>query len=442
MAREHPQFLQSEIKSYLARDASTIETDLEIFRKKIIRTFMDTVDGGSPRHDYDSHLIREFNNKCDQLGQDNLKIIPNNAGFTYTGQEDGVPALPSSNPTNAITNPEFSGNRSQSTATPGGYPFLIENFNGHPVGAAENSMINQDVSGWYFHSPMHSNTSNYKSVIGGQLMSKEAYNLTSSGQLLGFGDLDQPRVLKIFGKGDLIDAPGNDIDYNTELSRLIFNGSPFNTPITMMGNHVDPAAPGKSDLQTGYWARYDVGFNFGGRAQYTPSIPGGTSKIHFGCYVKVESGDALRDLNFGGMYIRQSTGTYNTSGHHDFVDVLQVKGSGFTQNPSLIGTTNYVLNDSLSGCYNWGNGRHASFNTSPSTLFKQLETFPRKTSARVLDSKLQSEASDWVLLSGETPYISDKFNAVLYFGENHSYLNGDGVLAGAVLFASPFVYFS
>lgn len=442
MAREHPQFLQSEIKSYLVKDASTIETDLEIFKKRIIRTFMDTVDGGSPRYDYDSHLIREYNKKCDELGKTAFQITPINAGNTYTGNFDGIPPLPSS-PTNQILNPDFTGNRSQSTATPGDYSNLIINFNGHPIGPGATNLDNVQMSGWYFHSPMHISTNNYSSIMLGNLFSKEAYNLVSTGQLLGYGDADQPRVLKLFGQGDRINAPGSRPSYNQDLDRLMVDGAPFETPITCMGNTNDPAASVDNSLQTGFWTRYDVCYNFGGKDGFTPSIPGGTTGISFGCYVKVESNDQLRDLNFGGVYIKQITGTNYQTNHHTFMDILQVKGSGFTQNPSLVGTTNYALNSQgVSGCFNWGNGRAAIFfGGGQSSEFKLKEDFPRKTSARVLDSKLQSEAFDWVLLSGETPYLGGDFNLALWYGENHSYLNGDGVPAGAVHFSQPFVYF-
>ena len=62
MSREHVNLLRSEIKSETGVDKTTYE----VFRKKIIRTYMDAVENNN-RHDYDSRLIREFNNRCDQL---------------------------------------------------------------------------------------------------------------------------------------------------------------------------------------------------------------------------------------------------------------------------------------------------------------------------------------------------------------------------------------
>ena len=314
MSREHVNILRSEIKSETGVDEATYE----VFRKKIIRTFMDTVEG-APRHDYDSRLIREFNNRCDQLGFDtDIKIVPVDAGGTYTGNFAGIPS-PVAN--NAITNENFTGNNSQSSAEPGIYNGLIENFNGHPIGTSANSNDEVQMSGWYFHSPMFTNTTNYKTLILGQLFSKESYNLLESGQLLGYGDFMQDRVLKLFGQNNAMASPGTDSDFNSTLDRLLFNGQPFTTPITMMGNTL--GAPGLNSFRTGYWCRYDVGFHFSNANDFAPSIPGTPTGISFGCYVKIEKDDPLLDLNFGGMYVRQITG--DGTNQRDFVDVVQVK---------------------------------------------------------------------------------------------------------------------
>lgn len=453
MSREHPNILRSEIKS-----ETGIKQDIfEVYRKKIIRTFMDTVEGDK-RHDYDSRLIREFNNRCDQLGfEHDIKITPFDGGFTYTGNLDGIPA-PVAN--NQLLNENFTGNNSQSTATPGAYTFLIENHNGHPIGAYSSTMaIGTQMLGWYYHSPMFTNTSNYKSLTLGQLMSKESYNLLESGQLLGYGDFMQNRVLKLFGQNNALLSPGQNNDVNRELNRLMYNGIRFTTPITMMGNTIG-APQTTGDFQTGYWCRYDLTYNFGGSIEpknnlqrdFSPTVPTGTTGISFGCYVKVEKDDPLLPLNFGGMYIRQITGSGDNQ--TDFVDVLQVKGSNFSQSQDMMGTTNYSHVSGNSGCYNWGNGRSLAFETSDSTIYKIRETFPGGScGVRALQTKLQTDANDWLLLSGRTPYITGVglvvntgFNAVLFYGENHSYL-GSGVEglnpgnAGAMLFSQPFVQY-
>ena len=438
MSREHVNLLRFEIKSETGVD----QTTYEIFRKKIIRTFMDTVEGDK-RHDYDSRLIREFNNRCDQLGfGDDVKITPSNAGFTYTGNFDGIPA-PVEN--NAILNENFTGNNTQEISTPGAYTYLIENFNGHPIGPSTSNLNEVQMSGWYFHSPMFTNTINYQSLTLGQLISKESYNLLETGQLLGYGDFMQDRVLKLFGQNNAIVSAPNNSDFNSELNRLISNSQPSITPITMMGNTV--GAPGLNDFQTGYWCRYDIGFHFSNDNYFAPSIPENTTGISFGCYVKIEAGDPLKDLNFGGMYIRQITG--DGSNQRDFVDVLQVKGSDFSQSQDMMGTTNYVTVPGNNGCYNWGNGR-AIESAGGGAPLKLKETFPPNgCSVRALETKLQTDARDWLFLSGRTPYITGDLNviphtginAVLFYGENHSYLTGDPGNPGAIYFSQPFVEF-
>jgi len=441
MSREHVNLFRSEIKSETGVD----QTTYEVLRKKIIRTFMDTVEG-APRHDYDSRLIREFNNRCDQLGfDDSIKIVPTDAGGTYIGNFAGIPA-PVEN--NAIPNENFTGNNTQDT-NPGIYGFLFENFNGHPVGPSANTNTEVQMSGWYFHSPMFTNTYNYNTLMLGALFSKESYNLLESGQLLGYGDFMQDRVLKLFGQNNAMASPGVNSDFNSELNRLFFNGSLFTSPITMMGNTA--GAPGLNSFQTGYWCRYDIGFNLG-ENDFAPSIPTNATGISFGCYVKIEKDDPLLDLNFGGMYIRQITG--DGTNQRDFVDVLQVKGSNFTQTPSMMGTTDYATVAGTNGCYNWGNGRSLE-SAGGGAQLKLLETFPPfGTSVRALETKLQTDARDWVLLSGRTPYLTGDINhiphtginAVLFYGENHEHL-GKGVSGlsiddpGAIYFSQPFVEF-
>ena len=119
-----------------------------------------------------------------------------------------------------------------------------------------------------------------------------------------------------------------------------------------------------------------------------------------------------------------------------------------------MGTTNYATAPSTSGCFNWGNGRSFEI-ASVSTPLKLKETLPPNgCSVRALDTKLQTDARDWVLLSGRTPYITGDLstiphtgvNAVLFYGENHEHL-GKGVSGlsidnpGAIYFSQPFVEF-
>lgn len=441
MSREHVNLLRSEIKSETGVDKTTYE----VFRKKIIRTYMDAVENNN-RHDYDSRLIREFNNRCDQLGfTGDVKITPENPGFTYTGQFDSVPTLPAGN---KVLNPNFTGRNSQTNDSPGIYDKLIINFNGHPIGpSAGASQTTVQMSGYHFHSPMHENTNGYASLMLANLMSKESYNLLRPGQLLGYGDFMQDRVLKMFGQGDILASPGARPTYNSDLDRLMVSNEPFETPMTCVSNDKTTPALQDNSLTTGRWIKYDISYPFNEQGA-TPELPGeGINKIAFGCYIKVDSSDPLREFNFGGVYLRQSTGIINgllSSGHHDYIDILQVKGSNYTEDEELVGTTGYVFNSGYSGCYNWGNGRTPRFEgaAGSSTQNKLLESFPSLgVSARILDSKLQGAASDWTLFSGETDYLGTGFCLNLFYCENHSYLNDDGVTAGAIYYSQPFVYF-
>ena len=67
------------------------------------------------------------------------------------------------------------------------------------------------------------------------------------------------------------------------------------------------------------------------------------------------------------------------------------------------------------------------------------------TKVRLVSSRLQSTTRDWVKVSGVIPLqASDAnrvFNFSMFYGENHSYLNGDGVAAGSIHYAKPFLIF-
>ena len=431
MARLHPNKLRAEIKSETAMTSGAYE----IYRKKIVRTFMDTVDGGAPRHDYDSRLIREFNNKCDQKGFETLKINPSDAGFTYTGKGDAVPTPDFGSETNSFANPDFTG--FHSTSQPNNYGKLIENFNG----LTDQGQVGQD---YYFHSPLFTDTTNYSSIMGSQLMSTESYNLVTDGQVIGYGDeggntaaLAQKRVLKMFGQGTTL------IDFNKRFDRLL-DGSfnPVTTPMTSISN-TQYSVPASGVFDTGYWVKYELCQNFG--AGSNVSIPGSATGVVFGGYIKVPTGDALRDLNFGGFLLRQQV--FTDSKTKTFIDVLQVKGSNFSQNSNCIGVGSYAETTGVTGNFNWGNGRVSNTVQSEGTASEKMpELFSNhSTKVRLLHSRLQSATTDWVQVSGVIPLQAsdtDKnFNFGIFYAENHSYLNGDGVRAGAIHFAKPFVIF-
>lgn len=433
MSREHVNILRSEIKSSLA----TGQDDYEIFRKKIFRTFMNAVER-EKNHDYDSRLIREFNRKCDLLGHTGIKIDPSDAGFTYTGRGDAVPTPDFGAETNSFANPKFTGFHNASE--PNNYGNIIENFNG----LTDKGQIGQN---YYFHSPLFTDTSNYSSIMGGRLMSMESYNLVVDGQEIGYGDqggnhlttgTQQDRVLKLFGQGTTL------IDFNKRFDRLV-DGSfnPVSTPMTSISN-TQYSVPASGVFNTGYWVKYELCQNFG--AGNNVSIPGSATGVVFGGYLKVPTGDALRDLNFGGFLLRQQV--YTDSKTKTFIDVLQVKGSDFTQNSSCIGQGgSYAETTGISGNFNWGNGRVSSSILFEGTASEKMpELFSNNsTKVRLLHSRLQSDTTGWVKVSGvvalQASDTDKNFNFGMFYGENHSYLTGSGPNAGSIHFAKPFLIF-
>ena len=262
-------------------------------------------------------------------------------------------------------------------------------------------------------------------------MSTESYNLLNDGQLIGYGDeggnsadLVQQRVLKLYGLGTTL------IDFNKRFDRLV-DGSfnPVSTPMTAISN-TQYSAPASGVFNTGYWAKYELCQNFG--TGDNVSIPASATGIVFGGYLKVPSSDPLRDLNFGGFLIRQQVADNSLT--KTFIDVVQVKGSDFSQSTSCIGQDgSYAETSGVSGNFNWGNGRVANaIQFEGTNNEKTPEMFSNNsTKVRLVSSRLQSATRDWVKVSGVIPLQASEanrvFNFSMFYGENHSYLNGDGM---------------
>ena len=203
----------------------------------------------------------------------------------------------------------------------------------------------------------------------------------------------QDRVLKLFGQGTTL------IDFNKRFDRLV-DGSfnPVSTPMTSISN-TQYSVPASGVFNTGYWVKYELCQNFG--AGNNVSIPGSATGVVFGGYLKVPTGDALRDLNFGGFLLRQQV--LDGSQTKTFIDVLQVKGSNFTQNSNCIGQAgSYAETTGVSGNFNWGNGRVSNTVQSEGTASEKMpELFSNhSTKVRLLHSRLQSATTDWVKVSG------------------------------------------
>ena len=438
MSREHPNFLRSEIKSMTGLN----EDDHELFRKKIVRTFMDTVEGDK-RHDYDSRLIREYNNRCDQLGHTNVKITPENAGFTYSGFETGV-STGIFKPTNAISdnlvvNPDFTG-YGGTASQPNKYDKLIENFNGMSPSTVGNNSY-QLWGPWYQHSPLFTNTVDFKSIIGINLMSNESYNLLDDGQVIGYGDEGasnfpssegaQKRVLKMFGQGGTIN------DFNKVFDRATDGFGGFTT--TPMTSITNDTASGSGVYYSGSWVKYEITQRIDNTDRSVNSIPDGATGVVFGCYVKVPKSDPLRERNFGGVHIVRTTPS------NVYVDVVEVKGSDFFQTGiSQDGT--YGANVSgPSAAYNWGNGREAYTNVSLTPPFIQERWGQAGTRKRLHQAILQDDAREWTPISGsfkiDDAVFGSSINFSIFYAENHTYLESDGISAGSIHFAQPFMFF-
>ena len=438
MSREHPNFLRSEIKSMTGIN----EDDHELFRKKIVRTFMDPIEGNAKRHDYDSRLIREFNNKCEQNGHTGLLISPTDAGLTYTGFETGVPTgifKPPAHTGNLVVNPDFTG-YGGTTGEPNKYDKLLENFNGSSPSTVGNNSY-QLWGPWYQHSPLFTNTVDFKSIIGINLMSNESYNLLDDGQVIGYGDEGasnfpssvgaQKRVLKMFGQGGTIN------DFNKVFDRALDGfGSFTTTPMTSITNN---GASGSGVYHSGSWVKYELTQRIDTSANSVNSIPAGATGVVFGCYVKVPKDDPLRERNFGGVNITRS------AMGNVYVDVVEVKGSNFFQTGISQDGTYTTAATGPAAAYNWGNGRDpaSSLNLTPPFIGERWGQ--GGTRKRLHQAILQDDAREWTPISG-TFKINDvsfgsSMNFSIFYAENHTYLESDGVSAGSIHFAQPFMFF-
>lgn len=451
MSRKHPNLLRSETKSETGVDQNTYE----IFRKQIIRTFMDAVEG-DPVHDYFSRLIREFNNRCDQLGfGDDVKITPVDAGFSYTGNFSGIPSIGLGNE-NYFNNENFTGYYSSSN--PNDYMTLIINYNGNTVGEHHYHNGASTVGGpLYFNSPLHLNTANYQSIIGAQLMSKESYHLLDDGQLIGFGDEGgahftdedpQDRVLKMFGQGSTL------ISYNNDPDRTFADDEDNPpTPITCVSNDGTVPFSFTGPSLTGHWIKYEFCQLFGNMDGATATIPAGTTGCSFGAYVKVPSGDPLLYDNFGGISVRTMSNTSNNTGDSRVdVDIVQVKGRNFSQSESFLGQTGeYAVQTGTNAHHNWGYGLGFTGALDVGVPTQRIPTtYFSGSRVRAHQTKLQDDCRDWTLLSGSFAFDSGDYvsggnnlavQLTLFYNEAIEHLQGGFGLAGSIHFSQPFITF-
>ena len=257
---------------------------------------------------------------------------------------------------------------------------------------------------WKFFSPVFTNTFNYKSLAPKYFLKAEEPNYALNPE-----DALQKRVVQMNGIGSTV------IAFN-DLNR----GHP-SIPMKQITNTVAGTTSPSSD-----WTKYEM--------FQTVSIPGGATTMSFGVMAKVRTSDALRPLNFAGVYV------YSGSGSSWSVDHATICGSSV---PSLLGgTSGYTTYSELVGppfensIYMW-----AGLN---------LDGNERWNSTLKLCKRSQEAAtaySDWKQLSVTTtlPRQTPNDGRVafsMFFAENHSYLDNSGTPTGSVWFYNPYVTFA
>lgn len=279
---------------------------------------------------------------------------------------------------------------------------------------------------WRFCSPLFTSTVDYKSFSQVYFLRNQfPYND------LGIGATVQKRVIKFAGTGSpIIDF--NNYFYGSDNAGL--NRSFPNFPMRSITTNIalngwsgnnnapnQPQTPANND-----WAKYE-------RYQFI-NVPDGVQFATFGCMVQVPQGDDLRSLNFGGMYVY----SYDSATARTTSEAIAITGSGV---PSLIAGNFSNGQSELPSPYNarfqW-NGFKSDFTNGTFTRWNDLSlVFP-----------IQQEASGgyrgWrqinkaITLPNGTSRI---LGVALYFAENHTYLNNDGISSGSILFYNPYVTF-
>ena len=262
----------------------------------------------------------------------------------------------------------------------------------------------QICNSWKFFSPIFTNTTNYKSLAPKYFLKAEEPNYA-----LNPTDPLQKRIVQMNGVGSTLIGFNNlDRSYPSIPMKQITN--------TVIGT-TNPATD---------WTKYEMIQNV--------TVPGGATSMSFGVMAKVRSSDALRPLNFGGVYVYSGTGSTWS------VDHASICGSSV---PSLLGgTSGYTTYTELVGppyqnsLFMWGGIDLGTMERWNSTL-----------KLRKRSQELATAYADWkqlnvtVTLPRESPN-SGVVGFAMYFAENHSYLNGDGTPTGSIWFYNPYVTFA
>jgi len=276
------------------------------------------------------------------------------------------------------------------------YADTVETWNGTVV------LTNGFDNPYFFCSPIFTNTNNYKS-----LGPKYYLNTRRPYYDLGYNHPIQKRIVKMTSIGSTL------IGFNS------LNRSFPDIPVKSITNTASGPTTSSTD-----WAKYEIyqGVN----------IPGGSTNINFGCGVRVPKDDEFRSRNFGGIYLF----SYSSSLNKYYVNFVAICGSAV---PSLLGGTSSYTNyqeGTSNSLFMWGGYSQSG---PPERWHSNLDL------KKIEQSYLTTRNYDaWQLLNYTIP-VPPSTTAVclaMYFAENHTYLNNDGVRGGSISFYNPYINFS
>jgi hypothetical protein len=280
---------------------------------------------------------------------------------------------------------------------------------------------------WRFCSPLFTSTGDYKSFSRVYFLRNQfPYND------LGIGATVQKRVIKFAGTSSPL-ISFNNYGYNDILYPSGFNRQFPDFPMRSIttntaqdgwsggfnGNN-QPQTPANND-----WAKYE-------RYQFI-SVPDGVNFATFGCMVQVPQGDDLRSLNFAGMYVY----SYDSATAQTTADAIAITGSGV---PSLI--SGYFSNGQLvpmlyNARFQW-NGFKSDFTNGTFTRWNDFSLVLPIQQEKSTGYRGWRQINKAITLPIGTSRI---LGVALYFAENHTYLNNDGISSGSILFYNPYVTF-
>lgn len=275
------------------------------------------------------------------------------------------------------------------------YAATVETWNGSVI------LTNGFDNPYRFCSPIFTNIVNYKSLGPKYYLDPRRPYFD-----LGYNHPIQKRIVKMTSIGSTL------IGFNS------LNRTYPEIPVKSITN--TPSGPTTSSTD---WAKYEI--------YQTVNIPGGSSNINFGCSVRVPKDDEFRSRNFGGIYLF----SYDSFANKYYVNFVAICGSDV---PSLLGGTSSYTNfqeTTSNSLFMWGGCTSDGLVRWSSNLdLKKIE-----------QSYLTTRNYDaWQLLNYTIPVppSTTAVSLAMYFAENHTYLNGDGVKGGSISFYNPYINFT